>query len=247
MKPIILQDLIDAEAREAFARKDKWVILPLGSTEFHGPRGPYGTDHYVAWEIAKRVSAATGALLLPPLPYGFSPDHMGYPGTIHLEYETMRRVLGDIIASLHRHGVAKLLILLGHWGNYEVALETRETSRAMHPGLRIEVLRVFDDAVLGTEHLETVFGGRSSHGHGGAREVSGALYARPHLIPPAPAQVAQEYPPPEKRSYRELGWSGLPEEASAERGAKVIEITAEGIVRYLQNIGETGCHTNPHH
>jgi creatinine amidohydrolase len=233
MDPVILQDLIGTEAEQAFDDRDRWVILPLGSTEYHGPRGPYGTDHYSVWEIAQRVSARTGAPLLPSLPYGHSPDHKSFAGTIHLEYETMKRVLLDIVESLRRHGVSRLLMLLGHWGNYQVALETREVFCDKDPELRIEVVRLFDNSVLALAGLDQVFEGKYSRGHGGAREVSVALYARPHLSPPSPEQVATAYPPLEERKYGELGWQGLPEEASVERGEKAAEITAESIVRYL--------------
>ena len=236
MQPIVLQDLIGVEAEQAFEHRNRWVILPLGSTEYHGPRGPYGTDHYSVWEVAKRVSADTGALLLPSLPYGCSPDHKGYAGTIHLEYETMKRMLSDIVESLHRHGVSRLLMLLGHWGNYDVALDTQATFGEKHPELHVEVVRLFDDSVLALEDLDEVFQGGYSRGHGGAREVSVALYARPHLRPPSPEQVAKAYPPLEERRYGELGWQGLPEEASVERGQRAAEITADSVVRYLRSL-----------
>jgi creatinine amidohydrolase len=236
MSATILQDLIGKEVEEAFESKNAWAILPLGSTEFHGPRGPYGTDHYNAWQIGERVSAATGALLLPSLPYGYSPNHKDFTGTIHLEYDTLKRVLFDIVESLHRGGILNILILLGHWGNFEVALETKEAFETGDPDHQIEVVRLFDDSALEMEGLEAVFDGKHDGGHGGAREVAAALYARPHLDPPPPASVAAEYGPLEHRNYTELGWQGLPEEASAERGGKTVEIVADSVVRHLRGL-----------
>ncbi len=235
MDAAILQDLIDDEAEEAFGHKDRWTILPLGSTEYHGPRGPYGTDHYNARQIGERVAASIGAILLPSLPYGYSPAHKDYTGTIHLEQETLSRILADIVGSLARYGVSRVLMLLGHWGNYETALETKRVFEERDQRVQIEVIRLFDDSVLDNEGLDEAFGGTYCHGHGGAREVAAALYARPHLDPPTPEEVAGKHPPLEERNYKELGWQGLPEEASAERGEKAVEIVAEAIVRYLES------------
>ena len=236
MEAAILQDLIDDEVEEAFGHRDRWAILPLGSTEYHGPRGPYGTDHFNARQIGEMVAASIGAILLPSLPYGYSPGHKDYVGTIHLEQETLSRILADIVESLVRHGVSRVLMLLGHWGNYDAALETKRIFEERVQGVQIEVIRLFDDSVLDNEGLDEVFGGTNCHGHGGAREVAAALYARPHLDPPPPEEVAKRFPPLEERNYKELGWQGLPEEASAERGEKAVEIVADAIVRYLEKL-----------
>ena len=170
------------------------------------------------------------------MPYGYSPAHRDYTGTIHLEQETFRRILNDIVESLLRHGVTRVLMLLGHWGNYDTALETKRAFEERGQGMQIEVIRLFDDSVLDLEGLDAVFGGKYCHGHGGAREVAGALYARPHLDPPPPEEVAERFPPLEERNYKELGWQGLPEEASAERGEKAVEIVADAIVRSLEKL-----------
>ncbi len=229
-----LQDLIGDEAARWFADGPGLAIVPLGSTEYHGPRGPYGTDHDVAWEIGRRVAAATGALLLPPLPFGYSPDHVAYPGTIHLGPDTIEAVLTDIINSLHRHGVTRVLLLLGHWGNYHAATHVKQRLAESQPELRIEVVRVFDESVLDLTGMDEVFGSTHWHGHGGAVEVSVSLYARPQVAPPSPEEVAAHSPPREHRSYSEIGWQGLPEEASPTRGEQAADITARAIVAYLR-------------
>ena len=53
-------------------KKTNVVILPIGSTEQHGPHLPTGTDYYIGEEIARRVAHKLDALLLPTIPFGFS-------------------------------------------------------------------------------------------------------------------------------------------------------------------------------
>jgi len=226
----VLQDLIDQEAKAVFAEPDLLAVLPLGSTEFHGPRGPYGTDCDTAWEIARRVADDLEALLLPTLPYGYSPLHRDYPGTLHLEAETLRLVLRDLAASLRRHGLKRLLIIAGHWDNYEAALALK----AETDDIRIEVVRVFDESVLDLAEAAPLFDGIAWHGHGGAREVAVSLYARPHVQPPAPEVVRAAFPPGETREFGELGWQGRPEEATAERGRGAAQVTAKAAVKWYR-------------
>ncbi len=236
MKPAVLQDLIGNQAVDEFAKRDRWAIFPLGSTEYHGPRGPYGTDSDVAWKVGEKVARATGALLLPALHYGDSGFHRDYPGTLHVKTETLKSLIVDVAASVKRNGAEKLLLLLGHWGNLEAALKARDEAGASGMGVRIEVARVFDPALLECERMDRAFGGKPWAGHGGAAEISVAFCARPHVTPPSAEQVSRESPPPAEREYSRLGWAGLPESASAELGAEAVEIASAAIVRYLDKL-----------
>lgn len=226
MRSVALQDLIGDESRRLVERGDALAILPLGSTD--------GADYDVASEIAQRVAARMGALLLPTLPFGYSPDHQAWPGTIHLTKDALRSVLLDVAMSLARHGVASFVILLGHWGNYEPALEAQPLCAQRGLGMRIEVIRAFDQSALDMAPLSEVFDGEQWYGHGGAAEVSVSLHARRHLQPPSPDHVARTSPPLIDRAYSRLGWEGLPEKASPKQDAKTADIAAEAIIAYLR-------------
>lgn len=95
----------------------KVAILPIGSTEQHGPHLPTGTDHIIAWEVAKRVAEKTDSLLLPLIPIGFSEDHYPKAGTLTFSAETLRQVIRDIAKSLSRNGVKHIVLLSGHAGH----------------------------------------------------------------------------------------------------------------------------------
>ena len=90
------------------------VIVPLGSTEQHGPHLPVWTDSCIAEKIAYAVGQKAGALVAPTINYGYSDVWHDYPGTISLSSTTLRAVMHDVCASLIRTGFKKIVILNGH-------------------------------------------------------------------------------------------------------------------------------------
>jgi creatinine amidohydrolase len=108
-----------------YLEKDDRIILPTGSTEQHGRHLPMCTDILIPTELAHRLSERTSVLVAPPLPYGMSLHHLGFPGSLSLRPETLIHVLEDILRSLHHHGFRRIFALNGHGGNtasWQVAL-----------------------------------------------------------------------------------------------------------------------------
>jgi len=98
------------------------AVLPTGATEPHNLHLPYGTDTYQVSSLAEMAcqrATAQGASvwLLPPIPFGTETNLMDFPMTINLNPSTVGAIIGDVIQSLDRHGVKKLVILNGHGGN----------------------------------------------------------------------------------------------------------------------------------
>ena len=90
------------------------IILPVGSTEQHGGHLPVGTDTMVAIALAEAASEAAGAVVAPPLWFGWSPHHMVLPGTITLSPEVLAEVAYQVIESLSKHGCRNFVIINGH-------------------------------------------------------------------------------------------------------------------------------------
>jgi creatinine amidohydrolase len=98
------------------------ALLPLGATEPHNLHLPYGTDVFEAEIIGDKICEAAwnrGAkvVLLPTIPYGTETNLMRFPLTMNLNPATLAVVLGDLVDSLARHGIHKIVLLNGHGGN----------------------------------------------------------------------------------------------------------------------------------
>jgi len=101
-----------------------FAVLPWGATEPHNYHLPYLTDAILSYRIsvdavawAMRKSTISG-MVLPPVTMGSqNPGQRDLPFCIHTRYETQKAILTDIVASLHRQGIFKLVIVNGHGGN----------------------------------------------------------------------------------------------------------------------------------
>ena len=98
------------------------VILPVGSTEQHGPHLPLGSDAIQVDEIAVRVADRVNGIVAPSLPYGYrSGARTGggeiFSGTTSLSAEALTLAVRDILEALVRHGARRIVVLDGHYEN----------------------------------------------------------------------------------------------------------------------------------
>lgn len=114
----LLAEMTTVEAKEAFERTDL-AILPVGSTEVHGPHNPLFTDSNMAYELTKRVGQKMkgNAIVAPLISYGFCPYHMDFHGSLTLRQDTLLAIIRDITEGLVHWGIRRLLIFSGHGGN----------------------------------------------------------------------------------------------------------------------------------
>ena len=111
------------------------ILLPMGSHEDQGPHAPMG-DYLLAEKIAelaalRATEAGTPTVVAPVLPFGGSDYFGAMVGGIALSEATLTCVIRDMIASLHRHGLTRLIVINGHGGNVgPIATVTREVFQA---------------------------------------------------------------------------------------------------------------------
>ncbi len=123
------------------------AILPIGSTEPHGPHLPLDTDVTIARAMARRAAerlaeADVPCVVLPPLAYGLTNYTSGFAGRVSLRSGTLWAVLEDVVTSLEQQGVTRIVFTNGHLEPEHVA-----------------VLRgvVLDHAVRGPDKAQVVF------------------------------------------------------------------------------------------
>ena len=121
-----MSECVLAEQTHAFIRQHPWetVVLPFGATEPHNYHMPYGTDTFQVEVVGRKAcdwayERGARVLLLPAIPFGVNTNHLQIPGGMALSVTptTLLKILTDLVDSLERQGVKKLVLLNGHGGN----------------------------------------------------------------------------------------------------------------------------------
>jgi creatinine amidohydrolase len=102
------------------AGSQRWVLLvPLGSTEQHGPHLPLDTDTRIAVAVADRVAAGrAGVAVAPAVAYGASGEHQGFAGTVSIGQAALELLVVELVRSVGSE-VGHVVLVNGHGGNAE--------------------------------------------------------------------------------------------------------------------------------
>lgn len=119
MKQILWGSHTTYEIQEIIEKENPIVIVSVGAMEQHGTHLTLNTDAEIGFQISKHIaeSSPIRTLVVPSIWAGFSPHHMDFSGTISLRQSTLFAITYDIIESLIKHGVTRILLVNSHGGN----------------------------------------------------------------------------------------------------------------------------------
>ena len=137
---IYLQTMTGKETRERLEQNDL-IIIPIGSTENHGPHACSGEDTFLVTRMAEQIAQKTGCTVAEPMWYGSHPyHHLGMPGTIVIPERTFADYLRAIIAGLWNSGFRKQILLNGHGQDYVIPVAIHEFGKRYQvPALIVNV------------------------------------------------------------------------------------------------------------
>lgn len=215
----------------------KIIILPIGSTEQHGPHLPLGTDSIIAQKISQALAEQLETDLAPALKYGVSIEHADFPGTISIPPETLLKTVKDICKSLHEY-YQKIIIINTHGGNTQT-LRDLNNEKIVLVDLFQFLRKILDDV------RETEIGGIC---HACEIETSLMLHLEPHLVKkekitsklvkyvPELDPQSKKKPPKEWKTinYSHSGILGDPTKATPEKGEKIFHTLIQQITKQLK-------------
>lgn len=226
------------------------AVLPFGATEPHNLHMPYGTDTLQVDEIGSRAcqrahAAGAKALLLPTIPFGVNTNYFKIPGGLALSVNptTLLALLADLVDSLERQGVKKIVLLNGHGGN-----ELKPLLRQLHAKTPA-FLCLCDWYKMAVDTYPGLFAAPGEHAD--EVETSLGLAFFPHLVDISKADAGVAAPTAFEAINR--GWIGItrpwhlvsketglgnPAAASAEKGRTLMDTLATRLGDFLIDLAK---------
>ena len=209
--------------------RDPRLIVPVGTTEQHGPHLPLGCDTLIVERLADDLSRAMQVLRAPTIEYGVnSPTKVTYPGSASVRRKTLHRFLNDLVGSWEEGGVEQFIIITAHGQDpHQEALSTLRTRRAI-----VRTVDIFAAPIEGTisQAHEPI--------HGGEVDTSLMLYVDAQLVD---LNAARDYKP-QRRTIRRYhrgvrgaipasspGSLGSPTVANADKGENIYRVIFDRI------------------
>lgn len=216
-----LAPLAAATWPEVDAATRRVLLLPLGSTEQHGPHLPLTTDTVVATRLADLVHRELPEVgLAPAIPYGASGEHAHFPGTLSIGTDALYLLLVEFV----RHAAGDwrhVLVVNGHGGNIEALRRAVELTR-------------YEGRSLQVHHAAS--GGPRADPHAGYRETCLMLHLAPETVRPelaapgATAPMAELLPRITAGGVRAVSPNGVlgdPTGATPEEGERIFSAMAQ--------------------
>lgn len=220
--------------------KSPLVLVPLGSTEQHGPHLPFSTDSTIAAAVAAGVAGelsaggASPAIVAPVVAYGASGEHQSFPGTVSIGHAALLTMLTELVRSFSTWA-GRIVFVNGHGGNV--------------PSLARAIPQLIAEEHSVAWAPCSIADGDS---HAGRTETSIMLHLAPDWVEFGLAARGNTTPLNElmpglreggTRAVSASGVLGDPTGASAVEGAKLLTEMVENVVRrvHAASVDRYGC------
>jgi creatinine amidohydrolase len=229
---------------ERYLERSKGIIMPIGSTEQHGPNGLIGTDAICADVIAAALGEATDALVGPTIGVGIAIHHMDFAGTMTVRPSTLIAIMSDYVLSLARHGFRRFFFVNGHGGNIATVQAGFSEIYAAFEGvfgvprkeeLRCRLANWWDGKAM-HELSKSVFGDQEGS-HATASEVAVTQHVLPKTIkqvpidPPKAPSGRFHGPADYRRRFPDGRIGSNPSLATPEKGQRFFETSVAELTK----------------
>ena len=240
-KETIWFDELSMPEAEKAAKAGMVIILPCGSIEEHGAHLPLSTDSIQAEYVAMGVAQKSRCLVAPPLRYGLCNSTRNFPGTITITFDSLRKIITDILEDFVRNGFKRLLIITGHAGGSHMTAIKLAAKTVVINHMNEENkprIMVCSDYDFAFDLRDKDFDTRDSHA--GTIETSRVMSIRPDLIKGRGTCNFPNLPrfeiTPDPENYFPSGVMGDPTIASAEKGEKINDYIIDQIVKLVEDL-----------
>lgn len=237
---------MEANYKQLLGDRPNVAMLPWGATEAHNYHLPHGTDVYEAQLLAEHAAGEAtkhGAktVVLPTIPYGNDAQQLDQVATISIGTATAAAILNDVVDSLIKQGIDRLVILNAHGGNEFKPLVRDVQART---GMLIIVVNFWQ---LAPEAIKEILDDPGDHA--GELETALLMHLTPDLVqqdqagPGTMNEIALKTtrqpgvwtPRPWSKVHPDTG-AGDPSKATAEKGKRCFEAISEKVAELLVEV-----------
>lgn len=227
---------------EHYLQGARAVLIPIGSTEQHGPNGILGTDAVNAEAVAARVGERLSIPVAPTISVGMALHHMAFPGSMSLRPETLMAVLRDYVWSLYQHGFRQFLFVNGHGGNVATGRTAFSTIREELPEAELYWSNWYDGPEIAALARE-LYRDRDGH-HATPSEISMTMALYPDHVRavdgPLDIESCRPRGIPNSRQFRALYPDGRmgsdPSMACREHGERLLATAVDALTASAREI-----------
>ena len=207
------------------------LVIPIGSTEQHGPHLPVDTDTRIAIAVSEGAAAVIDTVAItPPIAITASGEHDGFPGTLSIGSDVMVRVLVELVRSTR--WAPRVVLVNGHGGNHRAVTEA------------VALLTSEGDAVSAwwPSDVGDITGADPGDDlHAGSAETSVMLHldatrVRSDAMAPGPSIAISELQADGVALHSPSGVLGDPTRADAALGQAILSRWIDSLVEHLRRV-----------